>query len=328
MTTTRLLPILALGAIAACSSSRSPTTSPDAGGTGGNGNAPSYTVTVGPLAIPAGSENTQCVVRRLGNPLPLHVGSIHDVLGSASHHMVVYRVNDATEQTTPFDCKPFQDTATGNGAPIIISQKSDDTLTMPDGVAYTLDANQMLRIEMHYINATSSAVMLTSSTTMNAVADYTYEASFLLIGDTDIKIPSSSDVTLGPVFLPLDAQFGDANFFALTGHEHQLGTDVQVAVAGSAADPGTMVYDVPNWIWSEPATVKHDPAFTIPSGGGFRFSCQWHNPNPDASAPPVVFGESANNEMCFFWAYYYPSHGSHVCLHTEANGTVANRCLN
>ena len=23
----------------------------------------------------------------------------------------------------------------------------------------------------------------------------------------------------------------------------------------------------------------------------------------------VGFGESANNEMCFFWAYYYPSHG-------------------
>jgi Copper type II ascorbate-dependent monooxygenase, C-terminal domain len=84
---------------------------------------------------------------------------------------------------------------------------------------------------------------------------------------------------------------------------------------------------VPNWIWSEPATVQHEPAFTVPQGGGFRFTCKWHNPNPDATAPPVVFGESANDEMCFFWAYYYPSHGSHVCVHSDANGMSSNRCL-
>ena len=32
------------------------------------------------------------------------------------------------------------------------------------------------------------------------------------------------------------------------------------------------------------------------------------------------FGESANNEMCFFWAYYYPSKGAYVCVHTDAGG--------
>ncbi len=309
-----------------CGSHHAPL-SPDAGGSGGNG-AQAYSVSFGPILVPPGTESTQCIVRRLGNPEPLHVGSIHDVLGSASHHMVVYRVNDTTEQTTPFACQPFQDTATGNGSPIIISQKSDDTLEMPAGVAYTLDANQMLRIELHYINATTQPVMLTSTTTMNGVSDYTAEASFLLLGDTDISIPSGADVTLGPVFLPLDPMFADARFFALTGHEHKLGTDVQVAVAADGSDPGTAVYDVPNWLWSEPATVEHDPPFTVPSGGGFRFSCTWHNPSTDPSAPPVVFGESANDEMCFFWAYYYPSHGSHVCLHSEAHGTVSNRCIN
>jgi len=33
-----------------------------------------------------------------------------------------------------------------------------------------------------------------------------------------------------------------------------------------------------------------------------------------------TFGESANNEMCFFWAYYWPSQGSKVCFHTEQYG--------
>ncbi|MGZ3438971.1 MAG: monooxygenase, partial [Polyangia bacterium] len=301
-------------------------TLPDAGGVGGGGPS-SYSVTFGPIAIPAGTEATQCMVKRLGNPAPLHVGTVHNRLGSASHHMVVYRVADTIEQTTPFACKPFQDTVLGNGAPLIISQKSDDLLEMPAGVAYTLDANQMVRIELHYINATNAEVMLESSTTMTEVTDYQWEASVLLLGDMDISIPSNSDATLGPVFLPLDAKYDSASFFALTGHEHQLGTNVQVALATDASDPGTMIYDVPNWIWSEPATVRHDPPFMLAPGGGFRFTCTWHNPNPDASAPPVKFGESANDEMCFFWAYYYPSQGSHVCVHSENNGMISNGCL-
>jgi hypothetical protein len=322
--------ILVTAALVGCGGA---TKSPGNGGSGGSGGGggssgpQSYSLSFGPILVPAGTENTQCIVRRLGNPAPLHVGSVHNTLGTSSHHMVVYRVNDTTEQTTPFACKPFQDTVTGNGSPIIISQKTDDLLEMPTGVAYTLDANQMIRIEMHYINATTSDVMLTSTTTMNEVTDYQNEASFFLIGDMDISIPSNSDVTLGPVFLPLAPAYADANFFAITGHEHQLGTDVQVATAANATDTGTMVYDVPNWLWSEPATVHHDPAFKLAPGGGFRFTCKWRNPNPDASAPPVVFGESANDEMCFFWAYYYPSQGgSHVCLHSDANGMSSNRC--
>ena len=83
-------------------------------------------------------------------------------------------------------------------------------------------------------------------------------------------------------------------------------------MASGASDPGTSVYDVPNWKWSEPATVKHTPPFTIPTGGGFRFTCTWHNPESDPAAKPVQFGESANDEMCFFWAYYYPSVGFRV----------------
>ena len=39
----------------------------------------------------------------------------------------------------------------------------------------------------------------------------------------------------------------------------------------------------------------------IPDGGGFRFTCSWNN----TSDTTVRFGESAEDEMCFFWAYYY-----------------------
>jgi hypothetical protein len=54
----------------------------------------------------------------------------------------------------------------------------------------------------------------------------------------------------------------------------------------------------------------------VPPGGGFDFTCTWYN-NTSAT---VKFGESATNEMCFFWAYYYPSQGAHVCVHSDQYG--------
>ncbi|MDB4968803.1 MAG: hypothetical protein JWN44_4492 [Myxococcales bacterium] len=271
------------------------------------------------LTVPAGMEKTQCVVVRLGNTDKVHIGQIHNVLGDASHHMIVYRVNDTVEQPAPFDCEPFVDTLDPTkGSPLMITQRKDELLDLPAGVAYTLEANQMIRIEMHYINATAAALTLTATTTMITSKSFHDEANFLFIGNPDIKIQPNSAFTLGPTFFKLDQDtFGDAKFFAITGHEHHYGTNVTVqAAAGPDDTSGDKVYDVANWTWSEPTTVFHDPPFTIPANGGFKFTCEWEN----TSSNMVRFGESANNEMCFFWAYYYPSKGAYVCVHTAQQG--------
>lgn len=278
----------------------------------------SFTVSFPTLTIPAGVEKTQCVVVKLGNTSTVHIGQIHNTLGSSSHHMIVYRVADTVEQKTPFDCIPFVDTLDPTkGAPLMITQKKDDMLDLPAGVAYTLQPNQLVRIELHYINATQSAQTLSATSTMITSHTFHDEADFIFIGNPDIQIAPNSTFTLGPTFYKLDQDiFGGAKFFAVTGHEHRFGTNVTVNTATSASDPGTSVYDVPNWTWSEPATVFHNPPFTIPSGGGFNFTCDWNN----TSGQTVKFGESANNEMCFFWAYYYPSKGAYVCVHTSQRG--------
>ena len=87
-----------------------------------------------------------------------------------------------------------------------MSQKKDDLLQLPSGkgVLSTLDANQMLRIEMHYINPTNATMTLVSTTTMIPIldADYKYEAGFLFIGDIDdISSLPNSKTTLGPIFV-------------------------------------------------------------------------------------------------------------------------------
>jgi Copper type II ascorbate-dependent monooxygenase, C-terminal domain len=280
----------------------------------------SYTVQFGPISVPPGTENTQCIVVPLGNAASIHVGQIHDLLGNASHHMILYKVAAQAAQTTPFDCQPFQDTLNpADGNPLVISQKKDDLLTLPPGVAFTLDANQMVRLEMHYINADpNDTVTLVTTSTLTTIPDsaYQYDASFLFIGDPDISIPPQSNFTLGPVYFQVPPAYAQSNFFAMTGHEHQWGTKVQIWSAANASDPGSLIYT--NTSWSDPVTTDFTPPFNVQANGGFRFQCDWYN----ATTSTVSFGESADDEMCFFWAYYYPANpsGAQMCFHTDRLG--------
>ena len=315
-----LASVLSVGACGQSSGSPSP-----AGVAAGT----SYSLTFSPGVVQPGVEQTQCVVQRLGNPSSIHVGTIHNTLSNGSHHMIIYRSNDTVEQTTPFACVPFTDTLDpSKGSTLMVTQKHDDVLNLPQGVGFTLDANQMIRIELHYINPTQAALDVSATTTFVTMDDSQFkdEADFLFIGDPDITLPPSSKTTLGPIFFQLPSEYEGVHFFAITGHEHKLGTGVNVSLASSATDPGKSIYDVPGWLWSEPATVVADPPFSVPPSGGFRFSCDWTN----TSDQTVKFGESANDEMCFFWAYYYPSQGARVCMHTnqtnQSNGGLSLCC--
>lgn len=285
-----------------------------------------YALDFGPITVPGGglssSEDTKCIWVRLDNPEPIKVHQLHNVLSAGSHHLIVYKDDmDTTEQTTPVACQPFTGALNTSGmiAPIMITQKADDALTLPDGVAYTLDANQMIKIEMHYINATDGDLDVKATVEFYSADPATIqnEADILFIGSPDIDIKAGQSSTLKQFFtVPSYLDLSASNIFAITGHTHQLGTDMQVRVAPSKTGPMTSVYAPSPFSWSEPETTVHSPPFSVPAGGGFEFECAYQN----TTGNDVGFGESANDEMCFFWAYYYPSQGSKVCVHTEQYG--------
>lgn len=291
------------------------------GGTGastgtGGGVVPageSFSVKWGPTEVATG-ESTKCVVKRLGNTERLFVNQIHNELGATSHHFIVYRVDDTVERPVPFDCTPFVDTF--NDPPLIITQRADDLLTLPRGVAYALEPNQMVRLELHYINISPAPQMAEATSTFRSIdeADVEDEADIMFMGDTRIDPPIGpmSERTLGPSFVKVPSRFHGVNYFAITGHEHQWGTNVYVETTTGEGVAGVPVYDVENFRWDEPETVAFDPPFNVPDGGGFNLTCSWNN----LSNSSVGFGTSVNDEMCFFWAYYYPSQGPLVC----ANG--------
>jgi hypothetical protein len=270
----------------------------------------------GPIEVDPSVEGTRCVVKRLKNSERVYISGIENRLSSISHHLVIYRVTDTEERLDPYPCSPFVDTLDPDkGAPLMITQKKADTLTLPSGVAFTFEPHQMVRLELHYLNVSDEAREARSTTEFVALppAEFEHEADFLFTGNVDIRIEPRSSATLGPTYFPLPPELNGVKFFGITGHEHQWGTNVTVSTAAGPAEAETPVYVVENFAWNEPETVIHDPPFVVPDDGGFRFTCEWMNLSDEV----VKFGESTNEEMCFFWAYYYPSRGARVCVHSD-----------
>jgi hypothetical protein len=67
----------------------------------------------------------------------------------------------------------------------------------PQGVAFSLQPNTMVRLEMHYLNTTAADVTVQATSTFITIpdADFTDEADFLFIGNPDISIPPMSTET-------------------------------------------------------------------------------------------------------------------------------------
>jgi hypothetical protein len=282
-----------------------------------------YQLQWGPITVPASTESTQCIWLHLSNTSEIKVHQLHNVLGDTSHHLIVYKDDmDTTEQLTPVPCQPFTGAlnTTGNIFPMMITQKHDDLLDLPHHVAYTLAPQQMIKIEMHYLNAGEDAAPAMAAVDFGASDPSTIkdEANLLFIGTPDIKLPPNQMTTVHEFFTPSLAglNVSTAKFFALTGHTHKLGLSVDINTAPAANGPFTPVYDPASFLWSEPVTQTFDPELTMSANDGFDFTCNYFND----TGSTVTFGESTSNEMCFFWAYYYPSNGSHVCVHTDQLG--------
>ncbi len=284
-----------------------------------------YSLTWGPVTVPAGREDTQCIWVRLGNDTEIKVHSMHNQLNAASHHLIVYKDDmDTTEQLTPMPCDPFTGAlnSTGMIAPIAITQKHDDQIFLPNRVAYTFAPHQMVKLEMHYLNTSdeTQTVQATADFYAAEASSIDHEAGILFTGSPDINITAGGSTTLHQYFtVPPALDLSESKIFAITGHTHRLGTNVSVRVSPSKTGPMTEVYAPKPFKWDEPETVMYngDP-FSVPKGGGFDFECSWTN----TTTKDVKWGESATAEMCFFWAYYYPSQGSKVCFHTERIGGV------
>jgi hypothetical protein len=292
----------------ASSTSGTTTTLFDAGAT-----VTSYQTGLGPVSLVPGQEQTNCIVVSLGNTEGGYVRRFRADLTPGSHHMIVYASSDTTESPTPTPCQPLAGILMGEH-PLFIAQQAQAELVFPtadDGtpVAFQIAANQMVKIELHAINTTMAPLMVTGSAYLDTVPLSTQVtvSDLAFWGTKNINIPPNGSFDTGVLY---QAAIPGTKSFALTTHQHQLGTEMRVWYSTGVTDTSDLVADGKDW--SNPPLVMLAPPLDFPSDGskGLAYDCHWVNTTTRA----VKFGESFYNEMCFLWHYYYPSKGFQMCL--------------
>jgi hypothetical protein len=253
--------------------------------------------------IAPGQEGTKCIQLKLPNAAPLEIVQLHNKLSPASHHFIVTALSDPAATEKPLeDCKPFRGALAG--APLAITQKHDDLVSLPEGVGYRLNTQQVMHLELHYLNSGEQTVDVMGEVEFVAAPPGAalQDGSVLLVGTTDINIPAHAMQKSAQKFLALPQGMDGVKFFAITGHTHRLGTHVAVSLASGPNAPMAELYSPERFDWEAPEMKQLTPHVSIPPGGGFMLQCSWNNTSDSA----VSFGESATAEMCFFWGYYYP----------------------
>jgi hypothetical protein len=301
-------------AIAGCSGGHdgSPAAPAGSGGDAGGQLAPGdYQASFGPIDLPAGYETTECIVQSLGNTEDVVIQGLDSTLRPGSHHLIVYLTNQSPS-STPVTCMPFTGLVLGTDTPLALITKEHVTFQFPSGIAQEVPAGASVKVEAHYINATSSDLQgygqVVFHTVPRATAPAYQAADFLFWGTTQFSIPANGSYSTGPIF-----QVGPAgaHYFLATTHQHRLGTRAQIWGSASAGDLSHPITD--DHDWSNPSWQLLSPTFDFDGTNGLTFQCDWTN----TTTTTVTFGESALDEMCFAGGYYYPSQGMHFCINGQ-----------
>jgi hypothetical protein len=277
---------------------------------GGNAVVTRYSTQIGPFPVEPGNEFTLCSTRRLGNPESVFVGHMAAELRDGSHHMIVYRSTATQEAPDLVPCHPFQgilpDPANPGKvaeAPIMIVQKNLDDLFFPENVGLQIEAGQMIKLEIHYINTTPEPIDVGGMMHFDTVPLTTpnFVASDLAFwGPITLVIPP------GPQATPVMFQAGRPGTFgfAATTHQHRLGSRFRIWHSQAQSDPNPALL-IDNTDWDEPPLYPINPIIQFNGQNGLSFQCEWNN----TTGQLITFGEGALQEMCFLWMYYYPSSG-------------------
>ncbi len=288
-----------------------------------------FAVGIGPFMIESGNELVECQVMQLPTKVDTDVVRIHTTLAPGSHHMILYRTTE-TAARGPYTCTSFAGVIDGE-APVFLAESPDSDMVLPTGVAYHFTAGQYVMLEAHYINTTLKPLNAQGRIDLYAgPADTTYQAADIMmcgsVASLDCKIgggllPGDSDYSLPVGFYngtaislkgkEQNVDLTKLNVFAFTSHEHHRGIDVKIWQSTSSdISNATLLYD--NTSWSNPplTVLPSDKLLEFAPGQGLAWQCSY---DTSADTTDICFGESAaTEEMCFIWAYYYPSVGRFI----------------
>lgn len=258
-----------------------------------------YTIALDPFVVAPGQERYAC--QDFANPFGGASAAIHAFashLTPGSHHLLLFYKPAATDAALA-DCSGSEFAPGPYG-----SQRPDDALVYPDGVAAVVAPSDGFRVQAHYLNAGAAALEVRVEVRLTRIDDAAVRdragVLFFSNGAIDVPAGASGVVAQKSCTLPFAV-----NLIQASGHMHEHGRAFIASAAGMTLFQSAVYSDV------TPAVF--DPALPLASGTAVRFACTYDN--SDGSAP-LHFGDSARtDEMCIFSAQFYPApFGGFTCL--------------
>ncbi len=187
------------------------------------------------------------------------------------------------------------------------TQVSTETVAFPEGVGVTLDANQQLIFNYHYLNVTGDPIdgeVYLNLYFSDDGAEIKPANLFVFGNMSSIDLPPGETTSLTSTC----AFDEDTNLFSVTPHMHALGSGF--SFTRDATDEVLLQTEG----WSNPETLYLDPTISVSAGETFSFTCQWTNITDEE----VGFGQTSADEMCFVFGYHWPA--TDMYWRSEYNG--------
>jgi hypothetical protein len=256
-----------------------------------------------PYTVQPGQEKYFCYTFHSPKDAARSIIEVQPITGTIVHHAVLF-------QTLVPEREGFSE------CPVLIKQtwlpiwgggRNTNGIKLPDGVAFNIDSDTQYLLQLHLLNAGSAPVTERSgiNLTYAPVGATLTPAGIYAFGTFSVDIPAGA---MGVQKVISCNANRDMHVFATFPHMHKLGKKLEFMHGTTQAD-ATMQYAKDPWVFGD---QPMDPVDFVVNPGDFtQATCTWDNPtNVD-----VKYGESTNDEMCFFLLFYYPYTQLGGCVH-------------
>lgn len=281
--------------------------------------ASGYQIETAPVVIPAYSEREICSVVRM-EPLDgetlLWTDTLETLTSDNTHHMNVFigqfsfldpflgegAAEDALGVPIgQYDCADLS--VMESAFPVFPSQRDNQQITLPRGVAAPLIVPALYVFSHHYVNATDTPIRVNAAMNVETVSpdDVDQVASLVFDAIGDLAVPPGADQVVHRTCV-MDR---DVSVALVSTHTHEWGECAALSVFEDDA-----VSEQPFFVnkdWETPPILHFEPErFELGAGEGIHYACHFSN---DTDRTLVADG-TAEGEMCVFAAVLYPARQS------------------
>ena len=210
------------------------------------------------------------------------------------HHLALFQAFGTHEPDEAHECNtPIKI----SWLPVFVTGTGSKDLEMPSGVGMMIKAKTQYILQLHLQNTQEAAIDI------RAGVNLTYDHNPTALQAAGIWAAGKQDINIPPTTTDYQVSESctankDRHVFAVFPHMHKLGTKMDVTVTRGGQT--TSYYSVDPWQFgNQPIELMDGP---LGPTDKIEVTCHWNNPTNAA----VTYGESSDNEMCYFVTFYYP----------------------